>query len=63
MENVGTTVGAENLQGGDDAQSAGTDLGHHVGQDHSVLQGVASRDITDVVTTNILMERLVLTQS
>lgn len=59
MENVGTTVGAEDLQGGDDAQSAGADLGHHVGQDHSVLQGVASRDITDVVTTNILMEKSV----
>ena len=63
MENVGATVGAEDLQGGDDAQSAGADLGHHVGQDHSILQGVASRDKTDVVTTNILIERMVLTQS
>ena len=62
MENVGATVGAEDLQGGDDAQSAGTDLGDHVGQDHSVLQGVASRDKADVVTTHILMDLMVLTQ-
>ena len=63
MKNVGPTVWADDLQGGDDAHGAGTDLGHHVGQDHSVLQGVPSRDKADVVTTNILMERLVLTQS
>ena len=62
MENVGATVGAEDLQGGDDAQSAGADLGDHVGQDHSILQGVPSRDKADVVTTHILMDLMVLTQ-
>ena len=56
MEDVGAAIGAEDLQAGDDAQGAGADLGHHVGQDHGVLQGVASRDITDVVTTDILKE-------
>ena len=56
MEDVGAAIGAEDLQGGDDAQSAGTDLGHHVGQDHGVLLGVAPRDKTDVVTTDILMD-------
>ena len=54
VEDVGAAIGAEDLQGGDNAEGAGADLGHHVGQDHGVLLGVASGDETDVVTADIL---------
>ena len=56
MEDVGAAIGAEDLQAGDDAQGAGADLGHHVGQDHGVLLGVAPGDETDVVTADILRD-------
>ena len=57
VEYVGPAIWAEDLQGGDDAHGAGTDLGHHVGQDDSVLLGVSSGDKTDVVAAHILRER------
>ena len=56
VESVGAEVAGGALEAGDDAHVAGGHLRHHVGQDHGVLLGVAPRDKTDVVTTDILMD-------
>ena len=54
MECVGAAVGAGALEAGDEAEVAGDDLTHDVGEDHSVVGAVAPGHEADPVAADIL---------